>query len=250
MREESEWLVSRGLFDVAPSGLLAPPNIGLYQTIMADPPWLERGGGQIRRGADRHYPLMKTREIAALPVAQWAASDAHCYVWVTNNFLPDGLTVLAAWGFRYVTKIDWYKGYFDPQCYGILRAGLKEARSATTDQAMDALTVRVFEEMCDESGGEDLDDELQIGLGQYFRGCTESCLFGVRGTLPYRTRQDGKRAQGRTGFHAPRGEHSVKPEKFRLMVELVSPGPYLELFARRPSPGWDLWGNEAPEAIS
>lgn len=36
-----------------------------YKTICADPPWMERGGGKIHRGADRHYPLMKTQDIAA-----------------------------------------------------------------------------------------------------------------------------------------------------------------------------------------
>ena len=72
---------------------------------------------------------------------------------------------------------------------------------------------------------------------------TESCLFGVRGDVEYRV-IDGTRAQGRTGFHAPRQQHSAKPEKFRAMVERVSHGPYLEMFARRAAPGWDLWGNE------
>jgi N6-adenosine-specific RNA methylase IME4 len=28
------------------------------------------------------------------------------------------------------------------------------------------------------------------------------------------------------------------------MVEAVSPGPRLELFARRARPGWTVWGNE------
>ena len=43
----------------------------------------------------------------------------------------------------------------------------------------------------------------------------------------------------------PRGRHSTKPEAFIDMVERVSPGPYLELFARRQRLGWDTWGNEA-----
>jgi hypothetical protein len=34
-----------------------------YRCILADPPWLERGGGKIKRGADRHYPLLKDYEI-------------------------------------------------------------------------------------------------------------------------------------------------------------------------------------------
>lgn len=188
-----------------------PPKLaGHYQTIMADPPWIERGGGKIKRGADRHYPLMKTRDICALPVGLWAAPNAHCYLWVTNNFLRDGFAVLDAWGFRGVTQIVWFKGAID-----------------------------------DELDVEDMSDgDLQMGLGQYFRGCTESCLFGVRGRLPYKLKADGKRAQGMTGFHAPRDEHSRKPEKLREYAELVSHGPRLELFARRPAPGWDVWGNE------
>lgn len=190
--------------------LYHPPQTHYYTTIMADPPWMERGGGKIKRGADHHYPLMKTDDICALPVSTVASENSHLYLWVTNNFLPDGLKVMNAWGYRYVTKIDWFKGYID-----------------------------------DDSLIEDMSDSaLEIGLGQYFRGCTESCLFGVKGRIPYQTLPNGKRAQGRTGFHAPRKKHSEKPEKFRTMVETVSPGPYLELFARTPSLGWDVWGND------
>jgi N6-adenosine-specific RNA methylase IME4 len=239
-------LIVASLFDAT---VAAPPKAGTYQAVYADPPWLERGGGKIKRGADRHYDLMSTDDICALPVGSWAAADAHCYVWVTNNFLRDGLDVLAAWGFRYVTKIDWFKGYFHPDAFAVLLDGLRDMREWDKAPAVDALARQIYDDMCDETGGEELDDELQLGLGQYFRGCTESCLFGVRGSLPYRLRENGKRAQGRTGFHAPRGEHSAKPEKMRQMIERVSAGPYLELFARRPAPGWDLWGNQAPEGI-
>lgn len=35
---------------------------------------------------------------------------------------------------------------------------------------------------------------------------------------------------------------------FLEIVERVSPGPWLEMFARRRRVGWDVWGNEAPEA--
>ena len=46
-------------------------------------------------------------------------------------------------------------------------------------------------------------------------------------------------------FDWPRREHSAKPDAFLDLVEQVSPGPYLELFARRQRLGWDTWGNEA-----
>ena len=43
--------------------------------------------------------------------------------------------------------------------------------------------------------------------------------------------------------------HSEKPEMWLDYVEQVSPGPYLELFARRNRLGWDTWGNEALEHV-
>lgn len=59
---------------------------GQYRTILADPPWPERGGGKIKRGADRHYSLMPVAAISALPVAQLAHPDGcHLYLWVTNT---------------------------------------------------------------------------------------------------------------------------------------------------------------------
>lgn len=176
-----------------------------WDIIYADPPWAERGGGKTKRGADNHYPLMRTDDICGIPVQDMAADNSHLYLWVTNNFLPDGLRVMDAWGFRYITIITWLKGAI-----------------------WDGLQGPMF--------------ELQTGLGQYFRGCTEHCLFGVNGRLPYRIGPDGKRAQGKTGFFAPRYEHSQKPEKMREMIELVSGFPdarKLELFARRKTPGWD-----------
>lgn len=80
-----------------------------YHCILADPPWKESGGGKSKRGADRHYPLMSTKDIAALRVGTLAHDNCHLWLWVTNNFLPDGLKVMEAWGFRYVTNLCWHK---------------------------------------------------------------------------------------------------------------------------------------------
>jgi N6-adenosine-specific RNA methylase IME4 len=96
------------------------------------------------------------------------------------------------------------------------------------------------------------------GLGQYFRGTTEHVLFCRRGCPPYRTREDGKRAQGLTDFEAgayfdearPEDIHSRKPTKVHEWAELISPGPYLEMFARTARPGWQAWGNEAPSILT
>lgn len=77
--------------------------------MLADPPWPERGGGKVKRGADRHYELMSTSDIISLPVATICAPDAHCWMWVTNNYLEHGLRAMGAWGFRYVTNVAWGK---------------------------------------------------------------------------------------------------------------------------------------------
>jgi N6-adenosine-specific RNA methylase IME4 len=81
--------------------------------------------------------------------------------------------------------------------------------------------------------------------GYYFRGATEHCLFGVRGSLRLQTRRGVS-----TAILHPRLPHSVKPEVFYELVEECSPGPYLELFARRTRPGWDVWGNEVQGGIT
>lgn len=78
-----------------------------------------------------------------------------------------------------------------------------------------------------------------FGMGNYFRGSTEHVLFGVRGSLPLLRKDAG------TWFAAPRpGPHSAKPDAFYALVESCSPGPWLEMFARKPRAGWAVWGAE------
>jgi N6-adenosine-specific RNA methylase IME4 len=76
------------------------------------------------------------------------------------------------------------------------------------------------------------------GLGVYLRNQTEHVLLGVRGRLPIQFHSQG------TWFYAPLQDHSHKPEEQYAIIERCSPGPYLELFARRYQPGWHVWGNE------
>lgn len=87
--------------------------------------------------------------------------------------------------------------------------------------------------------------KLRMGLGQYLRNCTEHVLLGVRGKCPVLCR-----SQVNFGVF-PALDHSHKPEEFHKIVERVSPGPYLELFARRrpKNPEWDVWGNEIDSDI-
>lgn len=83
----------------------------------------------------------------------------------------------------------------------------------------------------------------RVGLGQYLRTKHELCLFGVRGRPPY-AKVDGKRPCVESAFKAEKMGHSRKPDNIHAMAELISPGPRIELFARRKMKGWDSWGNE------
>jgi N6-adenosine-specific RNA methylase IME4 len=80
----------------------------------------------------------------------------------------------------------------------------------------------------------------QPGVGYYLRNNTEHCLFATRG----KPQVPDKQAMA-SWFVWPRGAHSAKPEAFYDLVEQVSPGPYVELFARRARFGWDYWGDQS-----
>lgn len=78
----------------------------------------------------------------------------------------------------------------------------------------------------------------QPGVGHYLRTNTEQLIFATRGRpmVP-----ESKPLS--TWFVWPRGRHSAKPPAALDLVEQVSPGPWLELFARRQRLGWASWGD-------
>jgi N6-adenosine-specific RNA methylase IME4 len=89
-----------------------PKVVGGFSTVLADPPWrFSNRTGKIapeHRRLDR-YSTMSLDAVKALPVAEVVAKNAHLYLWVPNALLPDGLEVMTAWGFRYVSNIIWAK---------------------------------------------------------------------------------------------------------------------------------------------
>lgn len=82
------------------------------------------------------------------------------------------------------------------------------------------------------------------GVGFYFRNVTELLLFGTLGSM--RTLPPGRRMVNIV--KTMKREHSRKPDEAYRIIEQCSPGPFLELFSRHARPGWDIWGEEAPEA--
>ena len=83
-----------------------------FKTILSDPPW--RFVNRTGKMAPEHrrlarYATMTLDEIGSLPVAEIADSTAHLYLWVPNALLPEGLTVMRAWGFQYKSNVIWHK---------------------------------------------------------------------------------------------------------------------------------------------
>ena len=90
--------------------------------------------------------------------------------------------------------------------------------------------------------------KFRLGLGGRYqlRNATEQLLFCTRGRAPL-----GSRSQP-TWFNAPVTEHSRKPAEQFAIIERVSPGPYLELFARRrpeSNQPWAVWGDQVASDI-
>lgn len=96
--------------DLEPAPLPQVP--GGFKTILADPPW--RFANRTGKVAPEHrrldrYSTMTLEDIKNLPVSEVAADNAHLYLWVPNALLPEGLQVMEAWGFRYVSNVVWAK---------------------------------------------------------------------------------------------------------------------------------------------
>jgi len=94
------------------ASLLRTANGKQFGTILADPPWqFQNRTGKVAPEHKRlnRYGTMELQEICDLPVSGIAADRAHLYLWVPNALLPEGMRVMEAWGFRYVSNIIWEK---------------------------------------------------------------------------------------------------------------------------------------------
>ncbi len=84
------------------------------------------------------------------------------------------------------------------------------------------------------------------GNGYWTRSNSEPCLLATRGA-PHRMAFDVHQVVDVPEIvTTPVGAHSVKPSEVHERIERGFPGPYLELFARKPRPGWTVWGDEIP----
>ena len=209
-----------------------PPSVftllpaGPFSTIVADPPWdysrklsgggtsgyspvhPSRGGS---RGAANHYPTLTLEQLQTLPVQAVAAVQAHLYLWTTSAFVVEAHMLAESWGFSPKVLVPWIKTK-------------KNSRSQV---------------LCADG---DLYAGVRMGMGLYIRHCAEFILFCVRGKAPT-ARNDVLGV-----LFAPQGKHSEKPSQAYDLIDRLSPSPRLELFARGPRDGYEVWGNQANDS--
>lgn len=183
-----------------------------FQVVAADPPWMYqkrpgiKGDGVGASGiAEAIYPTMTNEEIAAVPVRDAVAADAHLFLWVTNPGIYGGrfstitpAEIAVSWGFTYRTLITW----------------VKTVSHGRPDRG---------------------------GMGWYFRGATEHMLYATRGKagIPPALREPNVLLAAK-GPHSrkPAGAYD-------LIERVTPGTKRLELFARGPRPGWSTWGNQS-----
>ena len=183
----------------------------MFRTVLLDPPWPERGGGQVVRGAQRHYTLISTKQelletiITAKPWQQVNRESAHVYMWSTDNYLAWALWLFEALGAKHHRCIPWTKtrmglGQYFRGCHELLLFG-------TIGKGKGA-------------------NKPDPGKGMP-QNRTDALVNRQHVLDPY-----GRRV------------HSAKPLETYDIIERRSKGPYLEMFARETHEGWTAWGDQ------
>ena len=121
--------------------------------------------------------------------------------------------------------------------------------NAFMNEAFDLVTAWGFQQKTILTWGKLVNDtgkiKASMGVGYYYRGSTEHCLFAVRGSQRLLTETPKP-----TLYMSRRLGHSIKPDWFYRLVEECSPGPRLDVFARKPRAGWSVFGNEVESDVN
>ncbi len=187
-----------------------------YRTIVVDPPWPQKGGGPLKGGHGEGFigtAGSQPMPYATMTVAEIAALPVRELVPAN----PDGCHLYL-----------WTTNRF-----------LRDAFDVTQAWGFTYSTLLTWAKK--PMGG---------GLGGAYGISSEYVLFARRGRAPALSRVAGTWFNWKRPYsEAGKPMHSAKPAEFFTMVERVSPGPRLEMFARRSRLDWDTWGDQAPEAV-
>ncbi len=185
-----------------------------YRTIVADPPWpMEWSGG--RTTAGRTSGSTRVYEKRAMPYRTMAIDEIAA--------LPVR-DLAAADAYLFLWAIDRF--VVDGSAAAVCRAwGFEPTNGLLVWRKRSA------------------------GLGRFIRPAHELIVVARRGAARLTEISTTSVHSWRQPYRNGAKVHSAKPEQMQDLVERLSPGPYLELFARRPRFGWHVWGDEVDSDV-
>lgn len=182
---------------------------GKFDIVYADPPWPYYGSATKDAAAGKHYDLMSTDEIHALPVRKLFREEGALFVWATCPRLDMAIDAIRAWDMHYRgVAFTWQK----------VRKGDGEPIGA---QGIPPTGTKPTMEMC-----------------LLATTCAKGRPFKL---LDAAVRQDVYAPRGR---HSEKPE-----EVRTRIERLYGQRPSVELFSRKAVAGWSRWGNQAPQGM-
>lgn len=183
-------------------------------TGIIDPPWAYQQASHHEKltgySTGHEYKSLSAEDLAGLQISKLMR---YGFLWTTGPFIEEAYGLIRAWGFEPITMLAWVK------CAEINTNGLPAFKEWPHDPEV---TIKPT-----------------YGVGYWFRGCVEPIIVFKHPDAPsIRTPW--------VGLLSPNARHSRKPDTLHQLIEKDFPGPYVELFGRRPAPGWTVLGNDAP----
>ena len=175
-----------------------------YDVLLLDPPWSYTGQQDKWGAAAKFYPTMSDEELLALGVPSLLNKRSVVFMWATAPRLDFAVDLLRAWGLH-------YRGvaftWVKTRLDGATPIGAQGVRPSVVKPTAEFVLVG-----------------STVAKGRPLPLADEGVPHVVL---------------------APKQEHSRKPDEVHRRIERLYPGASkLEMFARRPVEGWDVWGNE------
>ena len=177
----------------------------MYDVVLMDPPWWYGENQAGKMGAaENHYPTMRDEDLMALDVASLLHKRSVVFMWATSPRLDFAINLLRHWGLTY---------------RGVAFTWVKTKKDGETPIGAQGVRPSIVKPTT----------EFVIAASFMKKGRPLPVADeGVPHTVL-----------------APRTEHSRKPDEVHRRIERLYPSQTkLEMFARRPVDGWDVWGNE------
>jgi Transcriptional activator, adenine-specific DNA methyltransferase len=80
-------------------------------------------------------------------------------------------------------------------------------------------------------------------MGYWFKTCTEHLIVAIKGNVK------SFRSNVRNCYHEAKRRYGKKPDYFYWLIENITEGRKIELFAKNQRKGWDVWNKECENSV-